>query len=83
MIVAKPDDVEIKGELAGAHEQLKAAEVSLRKKLLKPAVSAAYYAIFHAARSVLWSIGRTAKTHQGISRLFHRHYIKSKKVARI
>lgn len=61
MMVAEPDELEIQGELKGAREQLKAARISLQKGLIRPAVSNAYYAIFHAARAALWSKGKRQK----------------------
>ena len=65
-----PAPAVIAGELRGAHEALAAAERLAANSLNRPAVSSAYYAIFHGARAAVWSRGRTAKTHRGLIRLF-------------
>ncbi len=75
-----PSPQDVAGELEGAFESLQAAQVLLQAGLPRNVVSAAYYAIFHAARAALWSHGRTAKTHQGLNTLFSQVFISTGQV---
>jgi uncharacterized protein (UPF0332 family) len=72
-----PEPNVIRGELDGARVCLAAAKQSLAAKLVAPAVSSTYYAIFHAARAVLWTHGHSAKTHQGLAMLFDQEMVKT------
>ncbi len=63
-------------ELALAEETLEAARVLARADLHRHAVGRAYYAIFHAACALLASIGRTARTHDGVRALVNEHFVK-------
>ncbi len=59
-----------------AEETLEAARVLARAGLHRHAVGRAYYAIFHAACALLASIGRTARTHDGLRSLVNEHFVK-------
>lgn len=76
-----PDKKRIQGELAEAYEALSDAEANVSEGRLKTATSRAYYAIFHAARAVLWSKGLGPKTHKGVAQLFGREVVKTKHVS--
>lgn len=54
--------------LAGARDALAAGHLDL-------AVSAAYYAMFYAARAALSETDEYAKTHRGTWHLFHQRYV--------
>jgi uncharacterized protein (UPF0332 family) len=41
------------------------------------AISRAYYAIFHAARAILYNAGFTSKSHGGLVSLFGKHIIQT------
>jgi len=53
-------------EIYAAKERLDAAELLFNDGKLVDAVNRAYYAIFHAGKALLHSIGRDAKTHSGL-----------------
>lgn len=60
-----------------AREALAAARVLLSAGLHADAVSRAYYAVFHGAQALLASIGRSARTHDGVRTLVSEHFIRS------
>lgn len=70
-----PSEVEIRAELALARESLDDAEDDLGDRRLRSATSRAYYAMFHAARAVLWTKGLAPKTHRGLLQLFSEHLV--------
>ena len=53
-------------EIDAAKERLDAAELLYNDCKLADAVNRAYYSAFHAAKALLYSIGRDAKTHAGL-----------------
>jgi uncharacterized protein (UPF0332 family) len=63
-------------ELARAGQCLKEAEVLGKAGLPYGAASRAYYAIFHAARALLFSAGLEATTHRGVVSLLGEHFVK-------
>jgi uncharacterized protein len=63
-------------ELARATSSLSAAKVLLATAHYPDAVSRAYYTVFHAACALLASIGRTARTHDGVRALVSEHFIR-------
>lgn len=75
-----PNRKRIQGELAEAYEALGDAEATVSEGRLKTATSRAYYAIFHAARAILWSKGLGPKTHKGVAQLFGKELVKTKHV---
>jgi uncharacterized protein (UPF0332 family) len=64
-------------ELAGARSSLESARLLAGAGLGADAVSRAYYAIFHAASALVASIGRTARTHDGLRALIGEHFIRA------
>lgn len=77
----------VEEELESAQERIEAAEILLERDKLVDAVNRMYYGVFHAARAVLNSLGREAKTHSGLISEFGLHVVKpglmKKKFARI
>lgn len=53
-------------EIDAARERLEAAELLYNDGKLVDAVNRAYYAVFHAGKALLHSIGRDVKTHAGL-----------------
>lgn len=72
-----PTSAEIDEEFDLSRETLSDAEAALVEERLRTAVSRAYYAIFHAARAVLWSRGLVPKTHKGLLQLFRQHLVQT------
>ena len=64
-----------------AAEALAAARVLTAAGLHADAVSRAYYAVFHGAQALLASIGRSARTHDGVRSLVSEHFIRSGRLA--
>lgn len=63
-------------ELARGREALVSATILLDAKQYPDAISRAYYAMFHAACALLASIGRNARTHDGVRALVSEHFIR-------
>ncbi len=70
-----PSARQIRAEMERAYEALDDAEHTLSEGRLRTALSRAYYAVFHAARAVLWSQGLAPKTHKGMIQLFGKHVV--------
>lgn len=62
-----------KGEAA-----LEEAQILFDNGKYDGAISRAYYAAFHYSCAALLSKGLEAKSHQGMQRLFHLHFIRTK-----
>ena len=45
------------------------------------AASRAYYAVFHAARALLFAVGLEAKTHKAVASLIGEHYVRPGKLS--
>ena len=67
-------------ELARAKKSLLAAKILLNKDLFEDCVSRAYYAVLHAAKAVLYSIGIESDTHNGVRRMFGLNLVKTGKI---
>jgi uncharacterized protein (UPF0332 family) len=67
----------VSDELAHAENALKAALALLDLGLAADAASRIYYAAFHAARALLFSLGVEAKTHRSTRSLLARHFVKT------
>jgi uncharacterized protein (UPF0332 family) len=67
-------------ELEKARRLLDAAEHLRRGGFHEDAVSRAYYAVFHAACALLASIGRTARTHDGLRAAVAEHFVRPGKL---
>lgn len=57
---------------------LEEAQILFENKKYDGVVSRAYYAAFHYASAALLRKGLEAKSHQGMQRLFHLHFIRTK-----
>ena len=60
----------VKASLKRAEKALKAAKILFDNNELEDAVSRAYYAMFHAAKALLFSRNLIPKTHRGTITLF-------------
>jgi uncharacterized protein (UPF0332 family) len=63
-----------------AREELRAAEALLAAKLIRVAATRVYYAVFHAARALLYSQRLEPKTHAGVLQLLSIHFVRSGKL---
>ena len=70
----------IAAEMTRGDESFESAELLLAAGKLADAVSRAYYAAFHYARALLYTLGEEARTHQGIERLLHRDLVREGKL---
>jgi hypothetical protein len=61
---------EVRDEYQLAQEELDTAQLLMRQKKFRGVITHAYYAIFHAARAVVWQAGGIPKTHKGVAALF-------------
>ncbi|KPV63606.1 MAG: HEPN domain protein [Candidatus Bathyarchaeota archaeon BA2] len=66
----------VKASLLRAEKALRSARLLVEHRELEDAVSRAYYAMFHAARAILFSKGTKAKTHRGTISLFGENIVK-------
>ncbi|MEM3368494.1 MAG: HEPN domain-containing protein [Nitrososphaerales archaeon] len=66
----------MKASLRLADRSLEGARALLDRGEYFGAVSRAYYAIFHAARAMLYTYGIATKTHSGLVSLFGEHIIR-------
>ena len=64
-------------ELALADSDLRAADALLALAISPAAASRTYYAVFHATRALLLSLGIQATTHKSLRSLFAQHFVKS------
>jgi len=69
----------IKGYIEKAEKKMKVAKKLLKSKDYEDAISRAYYAIYHAAQSLLLSEGQKTETHKGLVTLFGLLFIKTGK----
>lgn len=63
--------------LEQADESLKAAELLLQGKLLRPSVNRAYYAMFYAVLALLASKKMETSKHSGVISLFDKEFVKT------
>ena len=63
-------------EMTHAEESLRAARVLMENQLYREALPKLYYAVFHSLRSLLFSIGLEPRSHEGVSHLFHLHFVR-------
>jgi uncharacterized protein (UPF0332 family) len=66
----------VEASLLRAKKALRSAKLLLENRELEDAVSRAYYAMFHAAKAILFSKDVKTKTHIGAISLFGEHIIK-------
>ncbi|MBI3184585.1 MAG: HEPN domain-containing protein [Myxococcales bacterium] len=67
-------------ELVAMDENLAAARALIGLNLLRPAMTRVYYAVFHAARALLFAEGIEPKSHEGVQHLFNLHYVKAGRI---
>ena len=67
-------------ELARAKKALLAAKTLIEKGLFEDCVSRAYYAVLHAAKAALSTLGVESDTHNGVRKMFGFHLIKTGKI---
>jgi uncharacterized protein (UPF0332 family) len=65
-------------EIKSSQERLEAAEILLKNGKIVDSISRAYYAMFHAARALLYLYGVEPRTHEGVIREFSRIIIEEK-----
>jgi uncharacterized protein (UPF0332 family) len=77
------DDVrnDVAAELQLAEDCLTAAEHLIGIQLPAQAAGRLYYAAFHAARALLFSIGVAPRSHEALRSLFALHFVKTGKMA--
>ncbi len=63
-----------------SEDNIEAAEILLDKKKYSNSVSSSYYAMFHAARSLLSKRDITTKTHTGLLQKFSEEFVKNGKI---
>lgn len=66
----------VQASLRRAEKALRSAKLLLEHSELEDAISRAYYAMFHAARAILFSKGVIAKTHRGTISQFDERIVK-------
>jgi len=66
----------VEASLVRSEKALRSARLLAANGELEDAVSRAYYAMFHAARALLFSKGETPKTHRGTISLFGERIVK-------
>ena len=64
-------------ELALADEELNAAGSLLQQGLARVSLTRMYFAVFHAARALLYATGFEPRTHGGVHHLFSLHFVKT------
>src|SRR5687767_5783286 len=57
---------DVEAELSHADDALRAAEALLKLSIPNEAAGRIYYAVFHAARALLFSIGIAPKSHESL-----------------
>ncbi len=69
-----------RAEMQRAAQSLRAADVLAREGLFADAISDAYYAAFHAARALLFTIGLEPRSHRGALHLFNVHFVQTGRI---
>ena len=64
-------------ELSLAEEELRAADALLQAGLARVSLTRTYFAVFHAARSLLYAAGFEPRSHGGVRHLFNLHFVKT------
>jgi uncharacterized protein (UPF0332 family) len=67
----------VAAEMGLAESALRAAKALLDLDLAPDAASRTYYAAFHAARALLFSLGLEPRSHQAVRSLIGLHFVKS------
>ena len=64
-------------ELSLAREELSVADSLLSEGFARVALARTYFAVFHAARALLYAAGFEPRTHSGVHHLFILHFVKT------
>ncbi|MBA7703309.1 hypothetical protein ES703_112091 [subsurface metagenome] len=67
-------------ELTRANKALMAAKTLLENQLYQDCVSRSYYAVLHAAKAALATVGVEPESHHAVRRMFGFHLVKTGKV---
>jgi len=67
-------------ELTRAKKALQAAKTLLENQLYEDCVSRAYYAVLHAAKAALVTVGIEPESHHAVRRMFGLHLVKAGKI---
>jgi uncharacterized protein (UPF0332 family) len=67
-------------ELTRAKKALLAAKTLLESQLYEDCVSRAYYAVLHAAKAALTTVGVEPQSHHAVRRMFGLHLVKTGKL---
>jgi uncharacterized protein (UPF0332 family) len=67
----------IEYHLQKMEEELKNSRIAFDNGLYRPAVSAAYYAMFHCTRALLAKHNLTSKSHSGLISVFSQNFVKN------
>ncbi|MBU1121446.1 MAG: HEPN domain-containing protein [Candidatus Omnitrophica bacterium] len=76
----KRNKIEIKKEIERSRKSLAAAKKLLEEGLFEDAISRAYYAVLHAAKSVLLAENIRVDSHEAVKRLFGLYLVKEGKI---
>lgn len=68
----------IQVELEKASQSHKEAQILAQNDLFSGAISRLYYSVFHTVRALLLTKGLQPKSHEGVSHLLSRHFVKQK-----
>ena len=66
-----------RAELSLAEEELNGAELLLEAGFARVSLARTYFAVFHAARALLYASGFEPRTHGGVHHLFNLHFVKT------
>ena len=66
-------------ELSLAEEELNGAELLLEAGFARVSLARTYFAVFHAARALLYASGFEPRTHGGVHYLFNLHFVKTER----
>lgn len=69
--------VDVEAEMKHADDALRAAETLMAANLANEAASRIYYAAFHAARALLFSIGIAPRSHEAVRSLLSLHFVRA------
>lgn len=64
-------------ELSLAREELGVADTLLSEGFARVALTRTYFAVFHAARAILYAAGLEPRSHSGVHHLFNLHFVKT------
>jgi uncharacterized protein len=70
-------------EMRLADSALKEAQALLDLDLAPGAASRIYYAVFHAARALLYSNGISPRSHEAVRSLFSEHFVRTGKMSKL